>query len=97
VTDWAGDPETRVSMTGFIIYLLNVPIFWRSKSQKGVTLLSTEASHFVREFIEDSFIKIEFVRSVKNDSDLFTKNVNQELYAKHTKKLLEDNQVYSTS
>jgi hypothetical protein len=126
-------------VTGFIIYLLNVPICWRSKSQKGVTLLSTEAEyvaiseavkelkliyyflgdlhinvnlpivektdnigaifmsenaltgfctwhgdtryHFVREFIEDGFIKIKFVRSAENDSDLFTKNVNQELYA----------------
>jgi hypothetical protein len=33
-SNWAGDPETRVSMMGFIIYLLNVPICWRSKSQK---------------------------------------------------------------
>jgi hypothetical protein len=53
--------------------------------------------HFVREFIEDGFIKIEFVRSVENDSDLFTKNVNQELHAKHTKKFLEDNGVHSTA
>jgi hypothetical protein len=41
----AGDPETRVSVTGFIIYLLNVPICWRSKSQKGVTSSSTEAKY----------------------------------------------------
>jgi hypothetical protein len=139
----AGDPETWVSVTGFIICLLNVTICWRSKSQKGVTLLSTEAEHveiseaakelkfihyllcdvhikvnlpiflktdniraifmsenvstgfrpchvdtryhFVREFIEDGFIKIAFFRSAENDSDLFTKNVNQELYEKHTK------------
>jgi hypothetical protein len=137
-----------VSVTGSIIYLLSVLICWRSKSQKGVTLLSTEAKyvviseaikelkfiyyllsdlhikvnlpivvktdnigaifisenaltgfctrqvdiryHIVREFIEDGFIKIEFVRSVENDSDLFTKNVSQELYEKHTKKFLED-------
>jgi hypothetical protein len=117
---WAGDPETRVSVTGFIIYMLNVPICWHSKSQKGVTLLSLETEyiaileavkelkfiyyllsdlhikvnlpivvktdnieeicmsenastgfhtrhvdtryHFVREFIEDGFIKFEFVR-----------------------------------
>jgi hypothetical protein len=130
-----------VSVAGFIIYLLNVPICWRSESQKGVTLSSTEVKyvaiskavkelkfiyyllsdlhikvnlsnvvktddigaifmsenastgfrtrhvdtryHFVREFIEDGFTEIEFVRSVENDSDLFTKNVNQELYAKH--------------
>jgi hypothetical protein len=34
-----------VSVTGFIIYLLDVPICWRSKSQKGVTLSSTEAKY----------------------------------------------------
>jgi hypothetical protein len=113
---------------------LNVPICWRSKSQKGVTLSNTEAEyveiseavkelkfiyylfcdlhikvnlpivvktdnigaifmseiastgfrtlhvdtryHFFREFIEDGFIKTSFIRSVENDSDLFTKNVN---------------------
>jgi hypothetical protein len=40
--------------------------------------------HFVREFIKDGFIKIKFVRSVENYSDLFSKNLNQELYEKHT-------------
>jgi hypothetical protein len=25
-TNWAGDAETRISVTGFIIYLLGVPI-----------------------------------------------------------------------
>jgi hypothetical protein len=43
--NWAGDLETRVSVTGFIIYLLNVPICWRFKSQKGVTPLSTETEY----------------------------------------------------
>jgi hypothetical protein len=52
--------------------------------------------HFVQEFIEDGFIKIEFVRSAENDSDLLTKNVNQELYEKHTKKFLGDSEVHST-
>jgi hypothetical protein len=150
-----GDPETRVSVTGFIIYLLNIPICWRSKSQKGMILSSTETEYvaisedvkelkfmyyflcdlhikvnltvvakmdiigaismsenaltgfrtrhvdtrydFVREFIEDGFIKIEFVRSAENESDLFTKNINQEFYEKDTKKFLEDSQVYSNS
>jgi hypothetical protein len=44
-SNWAGDTETRVSVTVFIISLLNVPICWRSKSQKGVTLSSTEAEY----------------------------------------------------
>jgi hypothetical protein len=42
-SDWAGDSETRISVTGFILYLMNVPVCWRSKSQKDVTLSSTEA------------------------------------------------------
>jgi hypothetical protein len=31
-SDWVGDPETRDSVTGFVIYLLDVPVCWRSKS-----------------------------------------------------------------
>jgi hypothetical protein len=51
--------------------------------------------HFVQEFIKDGFIKIQCVRLAENDSDLFTKNVNQEFYAKHTKKFLEDSEVHN--
>jgi hypothetical protein len=147
-SDWAGDPETRVSVTGFVIYLLDGTVCWRSKSQKGVTLSSTEVEYvaiseavkevkfiyyflcvfhikvklpiiiktdnigaifmaensstgvrtrhvdtrylFIREFIEDGFIKFEFVRSVENDVDIFTKNVSHDLYVKHTKNFLTD-------
>jgi hypothetical protein len=32
-------------VTGFIIYLLSVPICWRSKGQKGVTLSSSKAEY----------------------------------------------------
>jgi hypothetical protein len=28
-SDWAGDPETRISVTGFVICLLGAPIWWR--------------------------------------------------------------------
>jgi hypothetical protein len=31
--------------------------------------------HFVREFIEDGFIKIEFIRSVENDSDFLQRTL----------------------
>jgi hypothetical protein len=44
-SDWTGDPESRISVTGFTIYLLGVPICWRSKAQKGVTLSSSEAEY----------------------------------------------------
>jgi hypothetical protein len=43
--DWAGYPENRISITGFIIYFLEAPICWRSKGKKGVTLSSSEAKY----------------------------------------------------
>jgi hypothetical protein len=44
----------------------------------------------IRENVEDGIIKIEFVRSIDNDSNIFTKNVNQEIYEKRVKNFLED-------
>ena len=41
--------------------------------------------HFVQEYIEKGIIKIVFVRSEDNKADLMTKNLWNELYAKHTK------------
>jgi len=40
--------------------------------------------HFVREFVEDGFIKIIFVRTKDNRADIFTKNVVGDLFDKHT-------------
>jgi hypothetical protein len=47
-------------------------------------------SHFIHEFIEDGFIRVEFVRTVENDADIFTKNVSHDLYVKHTNNFLAD-------
>jgi hypothetical protein len=56
---------------------MNVPICWRSKSQKGVTLLSTEAeyvaiSEAVKEFVyyllSDIHIKVNLPIVVKTDN-----------------------------
>jgi len=44
-SDFAGDADTRRSVSGFIIYLNGCPISWRSKGQKSVTLSSTEAEY----------------------------------------------------
>ena len=44
-SDYAGDKETRISVTGFIIFLLGCPVCWRSKGQKSVTLSSSEAEY----------------------------------------------------
>ena len=41
-------------------------------------------------------IKIEFVRSKENDSDIFTKNVNQETYERHVKNFLGTEEIDGT-
>lgn len=141
-SDFAGDSDTRKSVSGFVIYLCGAAIAWRSKGQKSVTLSSTEAEyvavsevateilyvagilkflgipikypitvnvdnigaiyltknattgsrtkhvdtryHFVREYVEEGTIKVEFVRSEDNHADIFTKNLNGALFEKHS-------------
>ena len=46
--------------------------------------------HFVREFVQDGFIKVIFVKSEENDADLFNKNLNGELHWKHASKLIKE-------
>jgi hypothetical protein len=140
-SDYAGDKDNWLSVSGFIIFLLGVPIMWRSKAQRSVSLSSAEAEfcslsdaakeikfvsqvlmsmgisvkipiivrvdnvgaifmtknvstnsrtkhidvryHFVREFVEEGFVKIIFVRSEHNISDGFTKNVTGDIYDAH--------------
>jgi hypothetical protein len=47
-------------------------------------------THFIREYIEDGIIKIVFIRTDDNDADIFTKNTIEELYNKHSDKLIEE-------
>jgi hypothetical protein len=42
-SDWAGDPSERRSVSGFIIYLGEVPILWKSQMQSKTALSSGEA------------------------------------------------------
>jgi hypothetical protein len=135
-SDWAGDKEDHCSVSGYVIFILGVPIMWKSKSQKSVTLSSSEAEyfalseasndvkfivlvlqslgikvdtpimikvdnigaifmaenvsatsqrkhidmcyHFVQEIVVDGFVKIVFVKTMENKSDMFTKNVSGE-------------------
>ena len=45
-SDWAGDKQTRRSVSEFVMLLCGVPLMWRSKQQKAVTLSSTEAEFY---------------------------------------------------
>ena len=44
-SDFYGYKETRISVDGFIIYLLGVPIIWDSKNQRSATLTSSELEY----------------------------------------------------
>jgi hypothetical protein len=64
-------------------------MFMAQNSSSGVRTRHVDTRyHFVRENLEDGIIKIEFIKSVENQSDIFTKNVNQEIYERHFEKFL---------
>jgi hypothetical protein len=63
-SDWAGDPETRISVTGFIVYLMGVPVSWRSKAQRGVTLSSSKAEYVA---ISEAVKEIKFMYFLLQD------------------------------
>jgi len=43
--DFAGDKETRISVTEYVVYFMNVPVCWRSRGHKSVTISTTEAEY----------------------------------------------------
>ena len=147
-SDWAGSKDDRRSVGSYYIFLNDVLISWRSKSQKVVSLSSSEAEFYacaeaVKEipFIaqlllfmgiplklpvevwvdnvgaifmsenktsssrtrhmdtrwwyvnqlqeEDKLIKVGFVRTAKNVSDVGTKNVTVEVYKAHSGRLIK--------
>ena len=46
--------------------------------------------HFVRNYMEEGTVKIIFVQSEDNYADVFTKNVGEQVYAKHTFKFMDE-------
>ena len=49
--------------------------------------------HFIRQYIQEGTVKLEFVKSRENDADLFTKNVNGETFEEHRKNGLDTSRV----
>jgi hypothetical protein len=57
-SDWDEDPETRIGVTWFIVYLMSIPVCKRSKSQRGVILSSNEEEYVT---ISEAFKEIKFI------------------------------------
>ena len=49
--------------------------------------------HFVRELVEDKVVEVVFVKSQDNKSDMFTKNLNGDLFGAHVGDLVWDKSV----
>jgi hypothetical protein len=45
-SEFAGDRETRASVYGFVIFVFDAPISWKLRSNKSVTLSSTDAEYY---------------------------------------------------
>lgn len=147
-SDWAGDKDTRKSVTGYMLFVNGVLISWRSKSQPVVSLSSTEAEtyalseavkevpfiiqlllfmgikvqlpvrikvdnmgavhmvdnnsstartrhmdvrcKYVNQLQEENLVRVEFIPSEMNCSDIGTKNVTIDLFEKHIKSLIHN-------
>ena len=46
--------------------------------------------HFVREYIEDGTVLVQFVRSENNDADIFTKNLPGDSFKRHSKRIMKN-------
>ena len=78
-SDFAGDTDERKSISGYVIYLQECPISWRSKSQKSVSLSLTEAEYtavlevateilFIKSMLEFLGVKVELPIEVNVDN-----------------------------
>lgn len=42
-SDWAGDKESRKSITGYVLFVMGCPVVWKSKQQSVIGLSSSKA------------------------------------------------------
>ena len=96
-SNYSGDPDSRKSVSGYILYIKGVPICWRSKAQKTITLSSAEAEQivlseatkeimFVLQLFQDMTIKVELPNVVIVDdirAIFMSKNINTSSRSKH--------------
>ena len=60
-SDYAGDKDTRISVTGYCVYVSNCLVSWKSRGQKSVTLSSTEAEYVAISEISTEIMSIKMI------------------------------------
>ena len=63
--DYAGDSDSRRSVSGFVVYILGVPAFWRSEAQRSVILSSSGAEWVAISKVKEVMFMIQSLRSMK--------------------------------
>ena len=74
----------RITMP-IVVIVINIGAIFISENNIAtkITEHNDVRYHYLREFIEDGFIKIVFIRSADNKSDMFTKNISSDVYESH--------------
>jgi hypothetical protein len=78
-SEYAGDPDTRIIVYGYVLHFCGAPIARTSKAEKSVTLSSTEAEYyatsiiaeeviFAKKLLEKIGIQIQFPINIKCDN-----------------------------
>ena len=88
ITDFLG-LEIKLPITIFCDNIGAIYIAHNPKNN-GRTKHINVKYHFIREYVVDGTVQINFVRSEDNLADPFTKNVSEETYMKHSAKYLKD-------
>jgi hypothetical protein len=72
------------------VYVDNIGAIFMAKNKvtSNRTKHISVRHHVIRELIDNGLIDVCFVRSDKNDADLFTKNLEHNIFWKHASKLL---------
>ncbi len=96
-SDYAGNPNSRRSVSGFVLYVCGIPISWRSKAQHSVALSSSDAEWvaasgvvkevmFVLQLLQSMKIKVKLpiIFHVDNVQAFFiTKSITTTVCSKH--------------
>lgn len=86
-SNYATDPENRLSVSGFVLYLCGVPIVWHTKQQRSITLSSSEAEYVALLLEIGIDVELPIIVHVDNIRAIFmSENVQVSQHTKHIDK-----------